>query len=464
MPSIAIYPPQFIGHRDGGIPSAWQDSYRSLVDDDMSMGLWPSQRYASNMAGVEGLCNPSYPPYTAHPWSHGTAAPGSRTGPNVNDSRRRKDSNSQQVMMSLRDDQFGQIVEAISPSKKQRGKPNGLPPHSQRTQQSSTQSHRPPKMGALSVPVRPASAVSRSAACSDSGAASWNSIKRPLSDQASLRMKPLFKTKLQHMDKKENHGSTGLMPNPFTREAERWGSDISMRDGSSNFSSLSGFERDSASLGSKVGSAHAPRTGGEIKGRKEGLAIEASESLEISVHHGQSLLSTLDADSSGRTRSNGDDAHGDAQGDAQNRPTQEEDPVPSLVEVIDVDAIDPILVAETTADLAKLSPFKPAHKAGMSSISSTGRLERQLYSALGEELGSFEQRMHAADMGPELAQALAGMDTHRLDSPVGESEPIFKRKRQGTLGGERDPSPTKKKEKARQAMVEDADMPRLRGN
>jgi hypothetical protein len=127
------------------------------------------------------------------------------------------------------------------------------------------------------------------------------------------------------------------------------------------------------------------------------------------------------------------------------------------VEVIDVDAIDPHLATNTSLDNTKLSPFKPCHKTGvsLSSIDSTGRLERQLFSALGEELGSFERHIDTTDMGPELAQALGGAahsdlsGSTMLNPTANDFEPMIKRKRQVTLGhGDRERSPMTKKEKA----------------
>lgn len=436
-------------HRGGGVLDVWQDSNRQLGDDDIMMDSWLSQRHASNMTGVEGLYNPTYPSYAAQPWPSGTAVPVSRTGANVNNTRHRKDSNSQHFMMTLRDDQFGQTLEEISPSKKQRSKPNGLPSQPPRTHHSSNQIHRPPKMGALSVPVRPASAaMARSAAYSESHAKSRDCMKRPLSGQAESSANTLFSTNSQHIRNKEPRDTIVPIQNPFVREPQRWDSDVSMRDGSSNFSSLSRFERDPASPGSKVVSAHAPAASVAIKSRKEGLSADASDALDTDTRYDHSLLPTLDFN---LTRRNADNTkmsvHNGVPGADAN------------VEVVDVDAIDPSLVTETTADLAKLSPFKPAHKAGMSSISSTGRLERQLYSALGEELGSFEQRTNTAETGSELAEALPNMSAHKLArNASGEPDLVAKRKRQGTLGGERDPSPTKKKEKAQQAGIEDADI------
>ncbi|KAF2627555.1 hypothetical protein BU25DRAFT_491193 [Macroventuria anomochaeta] len=476
MPSMAIYPSAFMGHRGGGHLGIWHNSYGSFgdPDDDISMGSWPSQRYASHMSGLDGFYDPSFPPYAAPPWSNNAALPGQRAGPHMNNNRSRKDNGAQQVMMALRDDQFGQILEAISPSKKQRSLPHGLPAQRQDARQPSTQAHRPPKMGALSVPVRPSSAaIARTTAYPDFNAALRNSVKRPSSDQASFNTNAPSKTNPQivhHSSRKENRDSRIPTPNPFMLGPQRWDSDVSMRDGSSNFSSLSRFERDPANLSSKIGSAHAPSAGGNVKSRKEGLATDTGDHLDIEVRHDQSLLPTVGANSIAKAMSTADDPDRTP----RDRPNETSASVLNHVEVIDVDAIDPSLVAEPTADMAKLSPFKPGHRASMSSISSTGRLERQLYSALGEELGSFEQQMNTTGMGHELAQALSGTGTHSdlsgstmLDPTVSEFEPVIKRKRQGTFGGERDKSPVKKKEKARQVMVEDddisEDMPRLRG-
>jgi hypothetical protein len=260
-----------------------------------------------------------------------------------------------------------------------------------------------------------------------------------------------------------------LTPNPFMLGPQRWDSDVSMRDDSSNLSSLSRFERDPALSRNKAGSAHAPLTEGNMKSRKEGLATDDGDFLDVDIRHDQSLLPVLSANPSTKAKSTANDTDITP----RNRAVETLARLPSHVEVIDVDAIDPSLVTETTADLAKLSPFKPSHKSGMSSISSTGRLERQLYSALCEELGSFEQQMNSTGMGHELAQALSGNGTYSdlngdtmLNPAVGEFELVVKRKRQGTLGGERDKSPMKKKERARQAIAENndtsEDMPRLR--
>jgi hypothetical protein len=242
-----------------------------------------------------------------------------------------------------------------------------------------------------------------------------------------------------------------------------------MRDSSSNLSETSRFERNSAILGNKTGSAHVPLVAENVKSRKEGLAADIGTLLDIEIRHDQSLLPNSIANPMTKANATVDDPDRTP----RNKPNENLSSMFASVEVIDVDAADTSLDV-TTADFAKLSPFKPSHKSGMSSISSTGRLERQLYSALGEELGSFEQHMDTADLGPETAQALSGASDHTNlggDTVLSSSSCGFgqaKRKRKATLGGERDKSPSKKKERARKELVEDddipADMPRLRGD
>lgn len=483
MLSASEYPgaPPFMGHRGGPHAGIWNNSWvlHGDPDDDISMASWPSRRYGSNMSGLESCYDPSYFPYTAQPWAHQAALPKQSTATYPSGNLPRRDKGAHQVLMTWRDDQFGQILDAISPSKKHRDVSRSIPAQrsTQDTHQTTTQPHRPPKIGALSVPVRPSStAVARTTSYPDFNAALRNSSKR-LSDQSNSIPNASLRSN-SHAGKKEKcnasqskistpHSLATHMPtpNPFMLGVHCWDSDVSMRDSSSNFSSLSGLERDAAKAGNKIGSAHAPSAVGNVKSRKEGLAKE-SDLPGIEVRDDESLLPSLSAKSTIRPTHIADDSDIDHRNKLSERPAS----VPRHVEVIDVDAIDPSLVADTTADLARLSPFKAGHKPGMSSISSTGRLERQLYSALGEELGNFEQQIDADGMGNELAQALSGTTMHSNPGgpTVGEFELVGKRKRQGTVGEGRDKSPLKKKDKVRQAMVEDeeiqADMPRLRGD
>lgn len=431
--SLPSYPIPFMGHRAGAHPGTWYNAYGASGEPDKSVHVrsFSSQRYTSNTSGSESFYDASFPPPLR---THSATLSGQLACPPVTSRRPRNTNNAQQMMITLRDDQFGQILEALSPPKGDRRKPL----HAQ------TQSHRPPKMGALSVPVRPSS-TANTRSIPDLNTPSRN--RRPSSDQTSFDM---IASTRDTTSKKENRGPRLQRPISFVLESQRCDSDVSMRDSSSIASSLARVEKDLGGLGSKIGSAHAPSAARKVKSRKEGLVNDTGD-FDNSSRHDQSLLLMANAPETV--------AHGPARTPRNNH-----------FEVIDVDAIDPSL----TADLANLSPFKPSHKAGMSSISSTGRLERQLYNALGEELGGFEQ-MNTNEMGSELAKALAGGSqsdlngSTLLDSTI-EFEPVVKRKRQDTLGGERDKSPAKKKERARQAMIESEeedlpdDMPCLRGD
>ncbi|KAI4648591.1 uncharacterized protein J4E78_008654 [Alternaria triticimaculans] len=186
-----------------------------------------------------------------------------------------------------------------------------------------------------------------------------------------------------------------------------------------------------------------------VRSRKEGLASDSPRLSEQAMRHDQSLLPSLN--SGPRT------AHIPIFEDKDESSHNTQKNIPDVVEIIDVDAIDPHLHTNASFESNKLSPFKPCHKTGvsLSSIDSTGRLERQLYSALGEELGSFEHHIDTTGMGPELAQALGGVAAHSdvsgsgmLNPNAHEFEPTIKRKRQSTLGGSRERSPMTKKEKA----------------
>lgn len=476
MPSLPDFPHplSFTSHRGGRHPGFWYTPHGSLADpdEDISMVSWPSQQPTSHMSGRDGFCNPLF-----SPWVQNTALQGPHASLNMNGSRPRKDKSARQVMMALRDDQFGQILEAISPSKKPHDPLHGLPlQHDAR--QPVTQTLRPPKMGTLSVPVRPSStSVARTTSHPDLNAALRNCAKRPLSDQANFDISTASMTAAQAVHQTNKKESRDMLqsrmptPNPFMLAPQRQDSDIFMRDGSSNFSSLSRFERGPAQLGSKIGSAHAPSAGGNLKSRKEGLATDDSDLLNVEVRHDQDLLPDMDASTTAKSRR----AANDPDRTPRSRQNDVSTSVPKDVEIIDVDAIDPSLVAEATAGLAGLSPFKPSHKAGKSSISSTGRLERQLYSALSEELGSFQAETNDVAMGLELTQALSITGTYSdlsgstmLNPTVDEFEPVGKRKRQGTIGNDRDLIPMKKKEKAQPASIEDddipEDMPRLRGD
>jgi hypothetical protein len=233
-----------------------------------------------------------------------------------------------------------------------------------------------------------------------------------------------------------------------------------MIDSSSVPLSMHHFGRAEAPLGAgdfnKVGSAHAPSVV-NVRSRKEGMASDSPKPSDQALRHDQSLLSATTTESTKLHVSSSTPKHRDEF-------VYKTPKIPELVEIIDVDAIDPQLNTNPSLDDSKLSPFKPNHKPGasLSSIDSTGRLERQLFSALGEELGSFEHQIDTTGMGPELAQGLGGTTAHSdlsgttmLNHTGNDFESSIKRKRQGTLGGERDPSPMTKKERAGLAESDD---------
>lgn len=99
-------------------------------------------------------------------------------------------------------------------------------------------------------------------------------------------------------------------------------------------------------------------------------------------------------------------------------------------DIIDIDAVD--------------EPFMPGHKGGESSIDSTGRLERKLYSALGEELTLQADADANAEVDPmagiEIDETASGSNFLDLEIDL----PLTKRKRQCTLEGETDRSPIAK--------------------
>lgn len=95
----------------------------------------------------------------------------------------------------------------------------------------------------------------------------------------------------------------------------------------------------------------------------------------------------------------------------------------------------------------------------MSSIDSTGCIERKLYSALGEEL-SFHGDDVMADVEKETVSEIPV--THGMTIDI----PIIKRKRQDTIGGERDRSPVTKLMREGSEMAQlglPSDSPRLFG-
>ncbi|KAF1831585.1 hypothetical protein BDW02DRAFT_556455 [Decorospora gaudefroyi] len=475
LPPISHFSKPPTSFRGSGRTEIWDDNFNALGDgaDDISMDTWSTKRTTSG--STSDLAMPDYMYTSGHssrqgpPWTRNMSHFDHSTSTDWDDHRSRREKE-RQLVVTLRDDQLGQIIEAISPPKTSRELPHGFSNqrHEQTGQPPTAHTYYPPRMGAPPLTNRPPSAaMAHTLSYPDFNSALRNaSNKRSPNQQYShdaQKDRPPMMYHPSSSSHKENnppsqsrlptpfpHANRVPTPNPFAQRQPTFNSDVSMRDPSSALSSMYRFNRGEAQppapeMG-KVGSAHAP-SAVNVRSRKEGIS-DSPKLSDQATRHDQSLLPAMSVERrTQRPTSKGQErcAHSNQKN------------VPELVEVIDVDAIDPSLGSNASLDHTKLSPFKANHKPGasLSSIDSTGRLERQLFSALGEELGSFDQEMDTTGMGPELAQALGGGATHSelsgstiLNSTTGDFEPPIKRKRQGTLGGDRDRSPTMKKEKA----------------
>ncbi|KAF2128120.1 hypothetical protein P153DRAFT_432501 [Dothidotthia symphoricarpi CBS 119687] len=492
-PPFSQFPKPPTGARGSGHAGIWDDSFGSFGDsaDDISMDTWSTRRSNSmtggDMAMSDYMFAPMYPPEYGPPWGRHMQYDQS-VNPGWDDHLSRKQRKDRDVVVTLRDDQLGQIIEAISPSKTNReGPPHdfGDQRHNHDAHPPPAHTYYPPKMGNVPLGSRPSSA----ALARTLSRAEFNNSLRNVSSKLSpdkttsgephknkppSMYHPSFSSNKENRPPSQSRLPTPFAvanrvptPNPFVCGMPTWDSDIEMRDPSSVFSSLTRFERSGALPPShldKLGPAHAPSVSGNVKSRKEGQGYDSPNLPDQGIRHDQSLLPAISIDPGLTQKKTGKGVH--------NTPGLNSS---KYVEIIDVDAIDPNLSTnDGPHDPSKLSPFKPSHKSGMSSIDSTGRLERQLFSALGEELAAFDDDIDTPGMGPELAQAMAGSTAHSelsgstmLNPAAGEFEPV-KRKRQGTFGAERDRSPLTKKEKARQMGLEELEeqrvVPRLRGD
>jgi hypothetical protein len=387
------------------------------------------------------------------------------------DQRTRRDLD-RQVILSLRDDQLGQIIQAISPPRRL---PHGINNQSneQLRRPPSVHAYHPPKLGTTTLTGRPsAAALARKSSYPDFNDATRITLCNESPDALyATRHHKSKVTSTSHpsgSSNKENcspsqsrlptpfpYANRVPTPNPFN--PRYWNSDGSMRDGSSVFSSFNRHnESDAQGLSeayNKHGVAHPPSATGGVRSRKEGLVNDPSHLPGQAVRHDQSMLPPASVKHKSVAQ--------EATGTSRTTPSVPEKEAATVIEIIDVDAIDTSLSPAAPLDTTKLSPFKPNHKSGMSSIDSTGRFEQNLFSALGEELASFESHGDRTKVGHELLNCAAavgddGEDTV-LGAGTGELEPIGKRKRQGTLGGERDSSPASKKEKGSGANGEDGE-------
>ncbi|KAF1971578.1 hypothetical protein BU23DRAFT_569745 [Bimuria novae-zelandiae CBS 107.79] len=350
------------------------------------------------------------------PWSSMNPPYQFQMGGHADGKQTRREKGARQVVVTLRDDQLGQIIEAISPPKKGHHRESTSRHPSIGTFTAQTTAHDPSGKVSESAPTHPsAAAVARKV-----------SYQEFLQSRISPNKENLRPPQAQdgiHLPTGFSHAGRIPTPHPFAvpeAQMHRWDSDVSMRDTSSMFSGLS---RRPLLRDDRASPAPVPNASGSIKSRKEGIATFTTSS-PLELRHEQAIAQSDKArtDTPNVTSSH---AH--------------------IEDIIDVDAID--------------EDFKPGHKGGTSSIDSTGRIERKLYSALGEEL-SFH-----ADIRPMAgveSEAISGIDNSaRIETPAAS-----KRKRQGTLGGERDRSPIAKmvREEIDAARLgQSSESPRMRG-
>ncbi|KAH7357536.1 hypothetical protein BKA66DRAFT_427779 [Pyrenochaeta sp. MPI-SDFR-AT-0127] len=458
LPPISQFAQPLVNNKANGRAGVWENCFAWCGDsaDNASMDTWSTKRTASNSTGdmnSDHMYKSSYPSYTDPLWSNGTPRCG-----HVNKSVWGTQRSSKGT-----DSQLGQNVKVISPPKRTRELPHGFGSRYQKQtgRPPTTHAYFPPKMRAPLINRSSSAALARTSSYPDFKSVLRNTSNKQSADTTfakdniSVMYHPSMSSNKENCPPPEYgllrsylHGNRVPTPDPFAQRLQNSHSDVSSMNLSSVFSSFSRFDQNGTlplpvEMGKPI-SAHIPSIAGNVKSRKEGMA---NESPNISVHgirHDQSLMHNVDGVSGALKKPNPK---------SHNKRAYNFSKSLGPVEIIDVDAIDADHDTDRTLDKTELAPFKLNHKPGMSSIDSTGRLEQQLFSALGEELGSFDQQTISTSVVPELRQTLGGTTvpsnlggSSMLNPSASEFEPTTKRKRQATLNGERSQSPTSKKQ------------------
>lgn len=454
----------------------WDDAFTPLGHgaDDVGTDNWATKRKtpASYNYSTPSYLSTSHPSANVLPWMS-TLSDYSRK--KSDEWEEHPTGQEKQVMVTLRDDQLGQIVDALSPPKHDREISRTPSALYHANGQKTTHNYFSSKSVAVPYINRPSSAFparkpsypgantlsSQKYRSQDGNKQTTPGLRRP---HMSTRDEDIDPPQLRLQTPSPRSNIT-LTPNLFVQRQPAAVPDISAMDWPSAHSSIRRLNRGEAPMSraeiNRLDSAHGPASI-NTRSRKENSTSDTPKVLNEAIRHDQTLTQTA----SPEPRL----VQGSISKGHKAFPYHDRRNIPDLVEIIDVDALDPDLnITATEANMNKPSPFQPTHKsdASISSTNSTVRLERQLFSALGEELGSFDHRHHhhmdTTDMGSELAQALCAANTHseRGGSVVLESlttsdfEPTGKRKRQGTLGGERSGSPMSKREKAEEQEQEE---------
>ncbi|KAF2450690.1 hypothetical protein P171DRAFT_516518 [Karstenula rhodostoma CBS 690.94] len=401
--------------RSGLWDSSLEDS--SAAYDDLSLDSWSKKRTSSHSTLDTSMPDMMYAsPIFGQPgdaWTMPNTFHDSQAGKNDIGQQTRREKGTRHVVVTLREDQLGQLIEAMSPPNKacERTHTMTQPPIANMRGPAATRPSAAPLARKGSYPELQQKKANKTFVI--------NENLPPSQGQDGPRLLSGF-----------SHAGRVPTPHPFVvpkAQMNRWISDVSMRDTSSIHSGLS---RRLQSKEGKTSPTPIPIASGSIRSRKEGINMfDTSPSLD--VRHDQSLLPEADS----TTKPNG----------APHSISNLTSPHAHIEDIIDIDAID--------------DTFTPGHKGGISSIDSTSRLERKLYSALGEELS-----FHAdAEPMPGIENEAITGATNLVDLEL--EAPAAKRKRRGTLGGERGRSPIAKmvREQTKEDQVGDSPVPHLRG-
>ncbi|KAF1914351.1 hypothetical protein BDU57DRAFT_500624 [Ampelomyces quisqualis] len=473
-PPLSHFRKPALGIQGNAQPDLWDDTFGSFQDnhDGVNLGPWSAQGSVPTSTGDTYLGDGVYGQAQSRSHPSWMKRPGTNySRKSTTDDQPSRRGQERPVMVTLRDDQLGRIIQAISPPK-QRDLPYSKNDRDENYSGRHIASHvyHPSRMTNTSYAGNPsAAALARKWSYPDLGAAPKSASTRRSADKLNATTVQRMPTAAMYhpsvSSNKENlppsqarmptvfPGANRVpTPNPFAPMISPWDSDLSLKDGSS---ALSEYPRDTAGLASilnevqnKHGATQAPSKNACVKSRKEGLMHNSPHLSEVGARHDQSLLPPP----AGRANTAQRPTRG-YQTDSQSTPRMPSTIAPEIVEIIDVDAIDPGLDSNAPQDAQKLSPFVPNHKPGMSSLDSTGVIERKLVSALVPEYGSFETR-GATDtvMQSELHQSLQDSPEDTIyNASMGTFEPAGKRKRQGDGPGE---SPLSKREKGGRVVDE----------
>ncbi|KAF2713570.1 hypothetical protein K504DRAFT_530532 [Pleomassaria siparia CBS 279.74] len=375
------------------------------------------------------------------------------------------------MVVTVREDQFGQLIEVLSPRKRGHGSEPRLNSHSNEDESNTfgLPAHAyPPKMGPTGIPIN-----TKPSAAALARTASYPELHPHMRTMSHFTNKPDATKVYDDAQKspgmlrpsfsgKENRVPTPYpfdmhvpAPHPYVHGPSQvrgpkyasCGLDVSMRDHSSMFSGLSRLENTLGTTG-KSSPALTPAASGNVKSRKEGMRMESPAS-GLGHHDIRRDPSPLPNPQHAKT--------------SENYPAD-----------VDQHAGHRSVVGPSDQE-KEHTAFVPGHRSGMESLDSIGRVEKQLFSALGEELNpsfhqnsqSHEHSNHDMDVEQTLNASpgfLSGLE-HYGDSPVP------KRKRRGTFSTDRNRSPAMKMVREGMSGVSgemdmdgDVNVPNLRGD